>query len=110
MTAIAGLVLAAASFVTAIRESGAKAGAKAGYEEHSKVIAENQNAVAATHEDLEALRRYVSEHQAAHEVVVVAKPDAGEGHVVVTSVGDAGPPKVAPLKPQAQLRPFEALP
>jgi acyl-CoA synthetase (NDP forming) len=99
---VAAVLLALAALVTALKGNGTT---KAAYEEHDRAIVQNQHAVATTHEQLEALQRYVDEHPQ-----TIISTDAGEGRVVVMSVGsDAGPPKVAPLPPPAQSRPFNAL-
>jgi len=106
--AISGLIIALAALITAIKGGST---AKAAYEEHSRVITENQGAVAETHEQLEALRQHVDEHENAHQAIIVELPDAGTGRAAILSVGvHDGPPKVAPLKPQAPPRPFSALP
>jgi hypothetical protein len=118
---VASVIFAAAAFVTALKGNSTAQAAhdtatqthevvKTAYEEHDKAIVQNQQAVAVTHEELEALRTYVDQHQNVHEAIVTPKPSAGEGRVVVMSIGaDAGPPKVAPLPPPAMSRPFNAL-
>src|SRR5271154_1485837 len=118
---VAAVLLALAALVTSLKGNSAAKEAhdtatathdvvKTAYEEHGKAIEQNQQAVAVTHEELEALRTYVDQHQNVHEAIVTPKPSAGEGRVVVMSIGsDAGPPKVAPLPPPAMSRPFNAL-
>lgn len=104
---VAAVLLALAALVTALKGNGTT---KAAYEEHGRAIEQNQNAVTTTHEQLEALRTYVDQHQNAHEAIIVELPDAGSGRAAILSVGvEAGPPKVAPLPPPAQSKPFNAL-
>jgi hypothetical protein len=104
---VAAVLLALAALVTALKGNGTT---KAAYEEHDKAIVQNQQAVTTTHEQLEALRTYVDEHQNSHQAIIVPLPDAGANYAAIMSVTlDAGPPKVAPLPPPAQSRPFNAL-
>ena len=110
---VAAALLALAALITAWKEPRAQEAAaktQTAYGEHDKAIVQNQHDVAVTHEELEALRTYVDQHVNVHEAIVTPLPDAGVGRVVVMSVGsDAGPPKVAPLKPQTPPRDFSAL-
>jgi len=104
---VAAVLLALAALVTALKGNGTT---KAAYEEHDKAIVQNQKAVTTTHEQLEALRTYVDQHQNAHEAIIVELPEAGAGRAAILAVGlDASPPKVAPLPPPAQSKPFNAL-
>jgi hypothetical protein len=103
---VASILFAAAAFVTALK---GKDTTKAAYEEHDKAIVQNQQAVATTHEQLEALQKYIDEHQNAHEAIIVEHPDAGTGRAAILAISsDAGPPKVAPLPPPTQSRPFSS--
>lgn len=86
-------------------------GARAAYLELTKSILDSQAAERQNHEDILALRGFVESYAKGHEVIV-APVDAGAPQVVHASApaSAAPPPHVAPLKPQAPPRPFEALP